>query len=198
MERKLVNIQNSIILNCKGIFNNKGSYVILDTETTGLGKNDVILQIGLIDLDGNILMDTLIRPSKRKRFSAEATAIHGLSMDSVKNAPTFIEIYSEFKKLIGTRELLIYNAPYDSRLLDQTAEQDGFELDAFNATCVMNLYSGYVGEWNNYHNNIKWQRLPGGDHSAIGDCLATLEVIKKIADSEIQKLPKGWWEFWKN
>ena len=197
MNRKLISLRNRIILKCKEILNDKSNYVILDTETTGLGKNDVILQLGLIDLDGNVLMDTLIRPSKRKRFSASATAIHGLSMASVKNAPTFAEIYAEFKRAIGKRELLIYNAVFDGRMLDQTVEQDEIDLETFNATCIMNLYNGYVGEWNSYHNSIKWQKLPGGDHSAVGDCLATLEIIKKMAGSEIQELPSRWWEFWK-
>lgn len=45
----------------------------------------------------------------------------------------------------------------------------------------MHLYSEFVGEWNDYFGNNKWQKLPGGDHSAVGDCLATLEVIKYIA-----------------
>jgi hypothetical protein len=49
--------------------------------------------------------------------------------------------------------------------------------------CAMSNYASFVGEWNDYHGNYKWQRLPGGDHSAIGDCLATLELIKKMAAS---------------
>ncbi|MDC1394928.1 3'-5' exonuclease [Bacteroidia bacterium] len=196
LERKLTRLRNNIILHSQRIVNNKDNYVILDTETTGLKKNDVILQLGLIDLDGNVLMDTLIKPSKRKRFSASATAIHGISMASVKNAPTFSELYPEIRRVIRDRELLIYNAPFDVRILEQTAEQDDIELESWNATCVMNLYNGYVGEWNSHYNSIKWQKLPSGDHSAIGDCLATLKILNKMADSKIQEVPKRWWEFW--
>lgn len=32
--------------------------------------------------------------------------------------------------------------------------------------------------------NYRWQRLPGGDHSALGDCWATLKVLQKMAESE--------------
>jgi DNA polymerase III epsilon subunit-like protein len=53
------------------ILNNKNKYVIFDTETTGLGENDVIVQIGLLDLDDNALMDTLIKPTKRKKMSKQ-------------------------------------------------------------------------------------------------------------------------------
>jgi DNA polymerase-3 subunit epsilon len=45
----------------------------------------------------------------------------------------------------------------------------------------MLAYSKYVGEWNDYRKDFKWQKLQGGDHSALGDCRATLEVIKKMA-----------------
>jgi DNA polymerase-3 subunit epsilon len=45
----------------------------------------------------------------------------------------------------------------------------------------MQWYSQWVGEWNDYHQDYKWQRLPGGDHSALGDCKATLEVIRRMA-----------------
>jgi len=41
---------------------NKKDYVILDTETTGLGCAEIV-QIGIIDLDGKILLDSLVKPS---------------------------------------------------------------------------------------------------------------------------------------
>ena len=52
------------------ILKHKEDYVILDTETTGLGDSDVIIQISIIDLDGNVLMDSLIKPTKKKRMSS--------------------------------------------------------------------------------------------------------------------------------
>ena len=54
-------------------------------------------------------------------------------------------------------------------------------------------YAKFVGEWNNYHGNYRWQKLEGGDHSAAGDCLATLEVIRTMAGAA--KLKK-WYQFW--
>jgi DNA polymerase-3 subunit epsilon len=45
----------------------------------------------------------------------------------------------------------------------------------------MHWYAQFVGDWNEYHGNYKWQRLPGGDHSALGDCRATLAVLKEMA-----------------
>jgi DNA polymerase III subunit epsilon len=48
-------------------------------------------------------------------------------------------------------------------------------------------YSQWVGERNEYHGDYKWQRLPGGDHSALGDCKATLEVIEAMAADNIHE-----------
>jgi len=198
MKTKRIKDKNSIIDFAREILANRNKYVILDTETTGLGENDVIVQIGVIDLNGNIILDTLIRPSKRKRISSEATAIHGISMKMLADSPTFKDIYKNFKDLIGNKTLLIYNAEYDARLIYQTAQQDGLKISDMNALCIMKAYSMFVGEWSDYHKSYKYQKLPSGDHSAIGDCKATLKVIEKMAACEKTELPKSWWQFWRN
>ena len=45
---------------------------------------------------------------------------------------------------------------------------------------MLNL-AEWVGEWNDYRGSFRWQKLQGGDHSALGDCIATLETIRKMA-----------------
>lgn len=47
--------------------------------------------------------------------------------------------------------------------------------------CAMLPYSAYIGDWDDYLKSYKWQKLPGGDHSAIGDCRSTLAIINKMA-----------------
>ena len=56
------------------IWENKNDYVILDTETTGLGYSDKIVEIGVIDLDGNELVNTLVNP--QMEIPMEASCIH--------------------------------------------------------------------------------------------------------------------------
>jgi DNA polymerase III subunit epsilon len=196
--KQIIKDRNEIIDFSKELILNKEKYLILDTETTGLGENDVIVQIGILDLDGNVLMDTLVKPTKRKRISSDATEIHGISMEMLSNAPTLIELYPEFQRLVATKTLLIFNAEYDARLFRQTCEQDGLQLNNIEALCIMKAYSAYVGEWNLKFNNYKYQKLPEGDHSAIGDCKATLKIIKEMAETEKIEIPKKWWQFWGN
>lgn len=156
-------------------------WVILDTETTGLSQIDEIIQIAIIAHDGSVLLDTLVRPIQP--ISAAAIAVHGITNATLEEAPSFPEIYKEFKAAISEKTLVIYNASFDRRLLNQTIKKyhlPQIEINPEQVECAMLKYSAWKGEiWSD--GNYKWQKLPGGDHTALGDCKATLEIIKKMA-----------------
>jgi len=181
-------VKDRAILWAKNILAAKGNYVILDTETTGLKRNDVVLEIALIDLEGNELFNSRIKPTKRKRISPDATAIHGIKMKDLQDCPTFADIKDELEGIIADRTVLIYNAEYDEKLIDQTCEQDECSYFRMRYDCVMIPYSEFMGRWSDYHYDYTFQRLPGGDHSAIGDCRATLKVIHKMANTKLSLL----------
>lgn len=159
----------------------RSDWVILDTETTGLGPRDEIIQIAIMTPDGRALLDTLIRPSQP--ISPAATAIHGISDSDVLSAPTYKEIYSQIEKCLEGKTVVIYNADYDVRLLMQTHSRYNLRpilLNRQQIQCAMLKYAAWRGElWTD--GSYKWQKLPGGDHTALGDCRATLQVIKMMA-----------------
>ena len=188
--------RNGIIDFAKRILNKKNGYVILDTETTGFESSDVIIQLGRIDIEGNILLDTYIKPTKKKKIPKSASDIHGINIEMLKDSPTFKEVYPKFQEVVKNKTILIYNAEYDGRMLVQTAKQDGIHFETFNAMCIMIGYSAFVGNWSDYYKGYKFQKLKGGDHTAIGDCKATLELVKKMASAEkIEPPKKKWWQF---
>ncbi len=156
-------------------------WVILDTETTGLSQIDEIIQIAIIAYDGSLLLNTLVRP--KQPISATAIAIHGITNATLEEAPSFPEIFEQFKAVISEKTMVIYNAPFDLRLINQTIKKyhlPQLEIDPEQVECAMLKYSAWKGEiWSD--GNYKWQKLPGGDHTALGDCKATLEIIKKMA-----------------
>ena len=166
-------------------------FVILDTETTGLGIFDQVVQIAVIDKTGEVLLDTLVKPTRP--IPRAASAIHGITDSTVADAPTFGEIYDNLLMVIGGKRVAIYNASFDVRMLFQSEglfhEFDTswatIDRDGWQALCVwedvMLPYSDWVGEWSEYHGNNRWQRLPGGDHSARGDAQACLDVIRTMA-----------------
>ena len=62
--------------------------VYLDTETTGLELKDEIVEIAIIDKNGLVLIDSLIKP--KQPIPDSATAIHHISNEMVKDSPTFL------------------------------------------------------------------------------------------------------------
>ncbi|HDG4082628.1 TPA: 3'-5' exonuclease [Staphylococcus aureus] len=169
--------------------------LILDTETTGLGDNAEIVEIAIIDASGKALLNTLVRPSKP--IPAEATAIHGINDEMVKDAPTWPEIGPQMCRLISGKAMAIYNADYDIRLLEQTDRIWNVtpKLDSYPQTvCIMQEYAEFYGQ-HSERGGYKRQKLTaaaeqqgvkieGTPHRALSDCLTTLGVIKAMAASD--------------
>ena len=158
------------------------SWVILDTETTGLGPQAEVVQIGVINGRGDVLMDNvLVRP--KGRIEPDAARIHHITEEMVANAPSFLEVLPRLQDIARNKLLVIYNAEYDLRLLVQSAHAHNTMpyLPYGGYDCAMLRYAEWVGQWNDYHNSFRWQKLAGGDHSALGDCIATLAIIEKMA-----------------
>jgi DNA polymerase III epsilon subunit-like protein len=163
--------------------------LILDTETTGLEAHDEVIQIGMIDLDGNVLLDILVRPTVP--IAPEARSVHCITDQALADAPYFSDLYDAIAELLSNRSVLTYNADFDSRLLGQTCAKYGlpvFEVAEWN--CVMERYASFWGE-RSKSGQYKPQSLStacaqqgvdtDGHHEAVKDCLLTLELIKAMA-----------------
>jgi len=159
----------------------RSDWVILDTETTGTSPYDEIVQIAIVSGDGTVLLDTLVRPTQP--IPPEATAIHGIVDEDVRNAAAFPEVYGRVQRVLSGKRVIIYNAQFDLRLIHQTLIRHNMlpsGLDREYVDCAMLAYSAWVGErWR--YGGYRWQKLESGDHTAVGDCLATLALIRKMA-----------------
>jgi len=173
-------------------------FVILDSETTGLGGDDQIVQLAVIDKTGAPLLNTFIRPTRP--IPAAARSIHGITSEMVADAPTFGDVFNALLMAIGGKRCVIYNVDYDRRLLHQSEQLHKYERDpAWTCMemdgwrhlalweCAMHWYSQWAGDWSSYHGNYRWQSLPGGDHSALGDARACLAVLKRMAETKIKE-----------
>ncbi|MES9819562.1 MAG: 3'-5' exonuclease [Candidatus Thiodiazotropha sp.] len=155
--------------------------VYLDTETTGLDYSDEIVQLGVVDDEGKVLIDSLVRPQTVHSWP-EAQAIHGISPNDVKVAPPLEQLESQLITAIQDCIVVIYNRDYDLRYLPLSV------LDSAHATvCAMHAYAEYRGEWNDYFGNYRWHKLvnaarhvghkwTGRAHSAVADALACRSV----------------------
>jgi DNA polymerase III subunit epsilon len=169
-------------------------FVIIDTETTGLGHTDEVVQIGIMDSDGVELVDSLVKPEKPRRMPARAKAVHGISMKMLANAPTFHEVLPQIMSSIAGRCVVCFNAAFDLRVMEQTAQKydpsrHGVRFNV-RSKCAMIAYAQFIGEQRKAGSaSYAWQRLPrldDGKHKAIDDCRLTLDLIREIAQTPKQ------------
>jgi DNA polymerase-3 subunit epsilon len=162
-------------------------WVVLDTETTGLGSDAEVVEIAVVDHAGVVLLDELVRPVDP--IPAAATAVHGIGDRDVAEARTYELVHGDLVELVRDRLVVIYNAAFDRRILAQSARRYGlpppvryqYDQDA------MWMYARFVGEWSEAHGDYRWQKLPPAPgvsvHRALGDCLSTLALIRRMAEA---------------
>lgn len=175
---------------------------ILDTETTSL-RGEVI-SLGVVDGHGNILLDTLIHPSKLT-ISPEAQSIHGISMDDLEGAPRFAEVYPELHGVLHGKPALAYNSPFDQGRLRDTHFYAGLPWENLTQpeswTCLMRLAAPFYSQAKmveGAYDGHKWLKLGEScwraamtlgtlptdyqRHHALGDTLASLELLNHMLD----------------
>jgi DNA polymerase III subunit epsilon len=174
--------RNAAIMWARSVLDRSYEYYILDTETTGL-ENPEVIELAVITLDGEMIINQRFNPITP--ISTGATDIHGMTNAGLSTMPEW-EIGNKcFERILYFRKILIYNFPFDYQAIDGTYNLHGIPFPGFGGECVMRWYSQYIGEWDNRRRSYRWQKLPGGDHSALGDCIATLEVIKSMSQSPL-------------
>jgi DNA polymerase-3 subunit epsilon len=105
-------------------------HIVLDTETTGFNAetDDRLVEIGAVELVNYVptgkIFHKYINP--QREVSAGAAAVHGLTLEKLKDEPLFSEIYEEFMEFIADSPLVIHNAEFDMRFLRAEAKRNGF------------------------------------------------------------------------
>ena len=157
------------------------NWLILDFETTDLHDAE-IMQIGIIDCAGNVLMDQLIKP--RREPAPGALAVHGITMERVVDAPDLLDVLPQLAELIHGKTVLVYNLPFDKGALSGCLYARNIDpepwLQQTKWLDLMIPYSDWYGDWSTYREDYRWQRLEG-THEAVGDCLAALDCLKQMA-----------------
>ena len=95
--------------------------IILDTETTGFYKHDRIIEVGAVEIVNGKIEDRLnyyINPGAAVFIGADATRVHGITRDMLKDKPDFAQVMQEFLELITGAQLIFHNAPFDTYYLN--------------------------------------------------------------------------------
>lgn len=96
-------------------------YVVFDTETTGLGPDAHIIQITAIRYSAEGTeqerISTYLQPDDPAAFQTEdaqkASAITGITQETVRNAPRFADIAPELRAMMTGRTLVAHNLMFD-------------------------------------------------------------------------------------
>lgn len=165
--------------------------IIFDVETTGLDF-PYIVEIAAINTAGETLLDTRLNP--RKLIEPGATRVHGIRDEDVADRPTFADAFDEIANVFGGRTALSYNIGFDRGVMARELhrlygrDEHGEPYPAGDAwmrrvtwDCIMRPYALHVGNWSPERGSYSWPRLPGGDHSALGDARSALAVLQTMA-----------------
>lgn len=165
--------------------------VIIDTETTGLGDGDEIIDIAVIDIAGDRVFESLVQP--RGALSNVVTNLTGITPDMLANAPEFAALYDQLATVLNEKIWLIYNAPFDMGMLDRACVRAGLPpLRPLAVTDVMERFAEWYGDWDAKRGEWVKKSLqfacecldifPDGSHRAQSDATSTLLVVNTIAE----------------
>ncbi|TCP70042.1 3'-5' exonuclease [Baia soyae] len=116
----------------------KRDWLVLDTESTGGGREDEIIEIGITDAEGTILFESLVKPSQP--IPKRTTDIHGITDEMVQDAPGWSEIWPEVGSIIQGKTVLMYASDADIMMIRRTCKKYQLPLISYDPRCVMKMY----------------------------------------------------------
>lgn len=160
--------------------------IVLDTETTGLDPegNDEILSLSIVNLDGEVLFDELVKPERRKRWP-KAAEINGITPAMVKDKKHLLEYGDQLRELWKNISLVVgYKVEFDTNFLYMSGLCLSPHVQEFD---VMREFAPIWGKWNDYTNDWRWAKLAQcakyygitdfDAHSSLGDAEATRQCF---------------------
>ena len=105
-------------------------FVVFDLETTGLGHDDKITEIGAVRMEcGEVTatFSTLVNPGRPIPYAVQR--LTGITDRMVAQAPTIEELLPAFLDFVGGCPLVAHNAPFDAGFLRRECEALGLTLN---------------------------------------------------------------------
>jgi DNA polymerase-3 subunit epsilon len=165
------------------------TYVVFDTETTGLRPSggDEIISIGAVRVvNGRVVTgENFLRLVNPKReIPKESIQFHHITDDMVKDKPPIEIVLPQFKSFVGDAVLVAHNAAFDLKFLAMKEEKTGVKIA--NPVLDTLLLSSFIDEHIENHSldaiaNRFVIDIPDR-HTALGDALATAAVLVRLFD----------------
>jgi DNA polymerase-3 subunit epsilon len=165
------------------------TYVVFDTETTGLDPRggDEIVQLAAVRvMNGRRVqgeeLDLLVNPGRS--IPASSTAVHGVTEAMVADAPGIDTVGAKFFRYCEHAVLVAHNAPFDMAFFHKHAGRIGarFEHPVFDTVLLSAIL---FGQGETHTLDALADRfgvvIPEAErHTAMGDTKATAEVFQRM------------------
>ena len=166
--------------------------IVLDTETTGLDcKKDDLLQVSIVDGDGELIFNEYVRPLRKLSWPG-AQRVNGISPEMVAGCPPVTAYLSSLQAILDSADRIGgYNTSFDLDFLKAA----GLRIGSQEVIDVMEEFAPIYGEYSEKYGKYKWQKLTrcaeyygydwgsGRAHDSLADARATLFCLKKIRNA---------------
>jgi len=148
---------------------------VVDCETTGVYNSDRVVEIAIVtlDLDGQIIdkWETLVQPQR----DVGASHIHGLTAESVRDAPTFADVAGDVAIRLHGACLAAHNLAFDRRMLVNEYSRLGADLAVLSGLDTLTATRCRLSVACSEH------RIPlENAHSALADATATATLLSQV------------------
>lgn len=170
------------------VANNK-VFIVADTETTGFGAYDDILEIGAVKIDTETRkviqsFSTYCRMKNHKKVPAKIVELTGIQTADVADAPNIETVLTAFRQFVGDLPIVFHNAAFDWRMLGTKYKLLGVKLTN-EVICTMKLFKHLhpEAEASNLEFITTYYGTPiVGHHRAVVDCKWTAAAFCKMRE----------------
>lgn len=164
--------------------------VILDTETTGINSDARIIELTVIDLEGNVLFSSLFNTGEP--LPEKIPELTGITDAMLEGQPAFMEKAEEIRDLLHGKTIIAWNASFDRQRLWEEFARIGMPINTGEWRDAMELYAYASGRQKKWCKLIVAKQEMGigerQEHRATADCLDTLAVLRVAANGPEQDL----------
>lgn len=164
-------------------------FSVIDFETATIEMSSAC-SIGIACVKNNAIIGefySLVKPTPLS-VSAKNFEIHGISVDDLRDAPGFQEVWADVQNIIqNSKYIIAHNAQFDMSVLHETSKASHFEIDNFQYIDSINLCSCYSNGAGNGLDTIARYFEVDNDHhhNALNDAITAANcVIKAVEQSK--------------
>lgn len=133
--------------------------VFLECKPSRLEPQAEVVELALIDTDGSILLDELVRPKRRIKLAA--IEVHGITNEVAQQAPPWKEVWTKADKLIYGRSVGVFSLEAQLNWIMQCNHSDFLRWNHNPALffCIQKLHTQHQSSWQRATNTYRTYSL---------------------------------------